>query len=62
VHLGLVEQAVADAVELFSVENSTRRIGRFRPMPIASVATRMCAWPWAKRSASRRRTSGGSAP
>ena len=47
---------------LVIVLNSTRRIGRFRPMPIASVATRMCDSPCAKRSASRRRTSGGSAP
>ena len=47
---------------LVNVLNNTRRIGRFRPMPIASVATRMCDSPLAKRSASRRLTSGGSAP
>jgi hypothetical protein len=39
-----------------------RRIGRFKPRPIASVATRTSASPVRKRSASRRRTAGESEP
>ena len=45
-----------------SVENTTRRIGRFSPIPMASVATSTGASPSRNRRLSARRTSGPSAP
>jgi len=55
-HLVALRSRVAMPSNLWVVENTTRRMGRLRPMPMASVATRMSASPLQNLLASVRRT------